>query len=173
MAEILTDVSEVRDWGLDQWERTLAGTPRDVLEGHLQEQMPHLSDDDIGRLLSYMERRRKEDPLLLDQPLTKDGQLLVARTGANLELALYVAHLTGAFPYTNLQARRKELQLAREDLPSVADPWTPLSHAFDSLEFDFLNSVSPEFAVALRKDGRLDSFPGVSPQGLDFSVRRG
>jgi len=158
MAEIMADTSDVRDWGLDEWERALAGVPRDALEVNLRERMPHLSDDEIEGMLSYMERRREEDPLLLDQPLTEEGQLLVARTGANLELALYIAHLTGAFPYTNLQARRKELQLAREDLPRAADPWTPLSQAFDSLEFEFLNSVSPEFAVSLRKDGRLDSF---------------
>lgn len=158
MAEILADTSDVQDWGLEEWERTLAGMPREALEASVRERMPHMSADEIEGMLAYMERRRKEDPLLLDQPPTEEGQVLVSRSGANLELALYVAHLTGAFPYTNLRGRRRELQLVRDQLPETAEPWTPLSQAFDSLDFEFLNDVSPDFAVDVRKDGRLESF---------------
>ena len=59
----------------------------------------------IADLLKHIEERRRTDPPYLDQPLGNHGEVLVSRTGMNLETGLYVARLTGAFPYTNVKAR--------------------------------------------------------------------
>lgn len=37
MAEILADPSDVGDWALEEWERTLAGMPPEALEASVRE----------------------------------------------------------------------------------------------------------------------------------------
>ena len=64
----------------------------------------------------------------------------------------------GAFPYTNRRLKWREILLLKEDLPDLARLWTPLTKAFQTLEFKFLNNVDAEFAVSLRADGRLSGF---------------
>jgi len=155
-AAILEDTSAVQAMVREDWERAFFRTPLGRIASDLRAKGK--SEDEIKDFLEYVERRRREDPLFLDQPPGPHGELLGQRSGANLETGLYVARLTGAFPYTNLKGRWTELMLSKDEPPESAQMWTPLSKAFDSLEFDFLNDVPPEFAVRLRQDGRLSSF---------------
>jgi|SRR5580692_8906299 hypothetical protein len=43
-------------------------------------------------------------------------------------------------------------------MSETARVWSPLTKAFQSLEFRFLNNVDPKFAQRIRDDGRLESF---------------
>jgi hypothetical protein len=123
----------------------------------------------IRDFIEFVNERRANDPLYLDQPLGPHGEILGQRTGANLETGLFTARLTGAFPYTNVKARWDELQLVKEELPPESDPWTQLSRAFDELEFEFLNDVPAGFAVRLRRDGRLESLRTL--KGTETRIR--
>jgi len=73
-------------------------------------------------------------------------------------MALYLCEMTGAFPYTNMKFRWKELQSVKEDLPPDAQIWTPLTQAFQDLDFKFLNNIDTAFACDIRKEGRLEGF---------------
>jgi hypothetical protein len=80
------------------------------------------------------------------------------RMGANLEMGLFLCQTMGAFPYTNVRFRWKEILGAADQLDSGAQVWTPLTNAFSNLDFKFLNNVDSNFAVAMRKEGRLEGF---------------
>lgn len=126
--------------------------------------------EDIGKVYTEAEKREffkiakaklRSDPIAWEGPLGADfrtGQLMPFRSGANLETALLICNLTGAFPYTNIHTKWRELTEAREQLTETARTWTPLTKAFQELEFRFLDNVNPEFAQSLRQDGRLESF---------------
>ena len=73
-------------------------------------------------------------------------------------MALYISQVTGAFPYTSLRMKWKELLSVAKELPEDAQVWSPLTKAFQELEFKFLDQVDSEFACSLRKDGRLEGF---------------
>jgi hypothetical protein len=121
--------------------------------------MPELTPTEIDELLKAIEQRRLSDPLALGVPdETSAGQYTVSRSGANLEMALYICGLTGAFPYTNIRRRWSELLTTAADFPESAKVWSPLSKAFRDLDFSFLNNVDSRFACEMRKDGRLESF---------------
>jgi len=47
---------------------------------------------------------------------------------------------------------------AHDELSETARVWSPLTKAFQSLDFRFLDNVDPRFAQAVRDDGRLQSF---------------
>jgi hypothetical protein len=106
-----------------------------------------------------MEKRRAENPLLPNDTLDNmPGQMTAMRMGANLEMGLFMCQTMGAFPYTNVKFRWKEILGAADQLDSGAQVWSPLTNAFGNLHFKFLNNVDSNFAVEMRKAGRLEGF---------------
>jgi hypothetical protein len=151
---------DIRDVSVEEeTKRMFMTAPLSFFERTARELNPDLSEAGVQELLIGVEASRKRDPLLLDETLEESGaQMMVFRSGANLETAIYLAQLTGAFPYTTLGFRWKELMSVRQDLPEAAQVWTPLTRAFQTLQFRFLDRVDPRFALRMRADGRLQSF---------------
>lgn len=121
--------------------------------------IPGISDEEVERILEYAALTRREDPLLIDDTLDKmPGQMTGTKTGANLEMGLYICQRIGAFPYTNLRFRWKEILGAGKELDPNAQVWSPLTKAFQQLDFRFLNRIDSKFAVEMRHEGRLAGF---------------
>jgi hypothetical protein len=134
-------------------------SPRDYLERTVREVDPDLPDDKIRSLLDSIEQERISDPLVLNETLDRmSGQMEMSHFGANLEMGMYICQATGAFPYTNLKFRWKEILNAREELDPTAQVWSPLTNAFQQLQFKFLDKVDSKFACSIRQDGRLEGF---------------
>ena len=132
-------------------------SPRHYLERMTRETNPEISEDEVRRLVDSMERERANDPLLPNDTLDRmPSQMMVSRMGANLEMGMYICHATGAFPYTNVKFRWDEILRARDKLDATAQIWSPLTNAFQQLEFKFLNRVDSQFACSIRQDGRLE-----------------
>lgn len=139
--------------------RSFLMAPRDYLERVTREATPGISDEQIQNVLSEIESERANDPLLLNETLDRiPGQMLAANMGANLEMGLYISELTGAFPYTNVKSRWKEILGARKKLDTTAEIWSPLTNAFQQLTFKFLDNVDSQFACTLRQEQRLEGF---------------
>lgn len=120
---------------------------------------PEITDQQVRDVLDYFKSKSEEDPLTLDESIIKaGGQLTTTRTGHNLDTTLYLSGLTGAFPYTNLKWKWRQLLSVGKELPEPAHTWSPLTKAFQDLEFTFLNKVDAKFACEMRADGRLESF---------------
>jgi hypothetical protein len=94
----------------------------------------------------------------LEQSLDREGQMVPHRAGANLQIALLICSETGAFPYTSMHTIWRHIIEARDELSETAHVWSPLTKAFQALDFRFLNNVDPRFAQSIREDGRLESF---------------
>ena len=131
--------------------------PNEVLIEKIREGNPNISEEEIAVLRNTLDDFRKNDPLFLGQKEFSSG-IVVGRAGVNLEMGLVLCHLAGAFPYTSMPLRWKELLDASDELPDIAKIWTPLSKSFAGLEFSFLDRVNSQFACNLRQDGRLESF---------------
>jgi hypothetical protein len=133
--------------------------PPEYLARKAKEAIPGISEKEITDLVAYMERRRAENPLLPNDTLDNmPGQMTAMRMGANLEMGLFMCQTMGAFPYTNVKFRWKEILGAADQLDSGAQVWSPLTNAFGNLDFKFLNNVDSNFAVEMRKEGRLEGF---------------
>ena len=119
-----------------------------------------MSDSDREALLDGVECDRASHPLLLNETMDNmSPQLCMTHTGANLEMGMYICQATGAFPYTNMRMRWKEiLSSAVPDLDPTAKLWSPLTNAFQQLRFKFLNNVDPKFVTTIRREGRLNGF---------------
>jgi hypothetical protein len=133
--------------------------PRDYMERMARKAIPGISDEDVQKLMAHIEQERADDPLLPNDTIDRiGGQMEAGRMGANLEMGLYICHATGAFPYTNVKFRWKEILGARQELDATAQVWSPLTSAFQQLKFKFLDNVDSKFACSIRQEGRLEGF---------------
>ncbi len=123
----------------------------------LRKANPKITEQEITDKLTQLKQFGEDDPLALEEAPDQIGnQLLVGRTGVNTEMSLYISEITGAFPYTSLQIKWRDLLRMGGELSATAKVWTPLTKAFQDLEFKFLNNVDSRFACAMRADGRLE-----------------
>lgn len=134
-------------------------SPPDYVARMAKQSIPEITDKEVADLVAYMEKARVDNPLLLNQTLDKmPDQLTAVRVGANLEMGLFLCQTMGAFPYTNVKFRWREILSAADKLDPSAQTWSPLTNAFGNLNFKFLNNVDSNFAVTMRKEGRLGGF---------------
>jgi len=134
-------------------------SPSSYIERKLRETNPGITDEEVKNTIAYVENRRAQDPLLPNDTLDKmPAQFTAFRMGANLEMGLFLCQTMGAFPYTNVKFRWREILKARSELGPSGQVWSPLTNAFSHLDFKFLENVDSKFAVTMRQEGRLEGF---------------
>ncbi len=139
--------------------RVFLTSPRSYVERTAREMDPNMSDEQIRQVADFVEAERARDPFLTGETIDKmPTQMLATRTGANLEMGMYICQAMGAFPYTNLRFRWNEILSAKQQFDSTMEIWSPLTNAFQQLHFKFLDKVNPRFAYSMREDGRLEGF---------------
>jgi hypothetical protein len=142
-----------------QMMRKLLACPPDYIERTYRKMDPSATDEQVSLLVKYAEEERKRDPFLMEGTMDKlPGQFMTTRTGASLEMGLYICQAIGSFPYTNFRYRWNEILSAREGFDPTMETWTPLTKAFQSLDFKFLDRVDAKFAFEMRKEERLGGF---------------
>lgn len=73
-------------------------------------------------------------------------------------MGLFLCQTIGAFPYTNVKFRWREILKAGSELGPSGQVWSPLTNAFSNLNFKFLENVDSKFTVTMRQEGRLEGF---------------
>ena len=153
------DYEEYKPYAYDDFKRDFYRLPKEALSYKLKEMDSNLSDEKIKDVLEYIDKQKKQDFLYLDQPIQNgESQMNIFRTGVNLEMAMYIAQITGAYLYTDLSFRWKEILSASKKKLFGRELWSPLTKTFQNLDFKFLNKIDSNFACSLRKDGRLENF---------------
>lgn len=109
-------------------------------------------------LLAYVHQRRALDPDFLE-PIGPDtgGQLHIVSSGASYNIACMISELTGSYLVTDLHVKWKEIELDRRGRGEEVDAWSPFAKAMQDASLKYLDDVSLEDALAVRKDGRLES----------------
>lgn len=97
----------------DDFQRSLSQLPSDVLRSMAKRSSPDLADSDLDRFVADMRKQQQRDPLALLQPLPRGeggAQLMTVRS-VNLEVAMFIAQLTGAVIVTDIKALWEHLHL--------------------------------------------------------------
>ncbi len=109
-------------------------------------------------LLGYIHQLRAADPDFLE-PLGPDsgGQLQMVGTGASYNIACMISELTGSYLVTDLHVKWKEIEIDRRGRAEEVDAWSPFAKAMQDASLKYLDDVSLEDALTIRKDGRLEN----------------
>lgn len=152
-------VEEMRERHTNSWKfRDLVlSMPDDALLARLQQ------TDKDGKVkaedfLAYVHACRASDPNFLE-PLAPNagGQLHMVTSGASYNIACIVSELTGSYLLTDLHVKWKEIEFDRRGRADEVDAWSPFAKAMQEAKLKYLDDVSLEDALSLRKDGRLES----------------
>jgi len=148
----------VAEEGKMEFERMYRRIPEEALRRKLKNFKPGITQNEIDRTVEYMLEQRRNDPLLLDEEMSSEAEMKIKRMGANLELGLYLGQVTGSYLYTNRMFQSTEIMTAGQQTTDDSDVWSPLTQAFQTLDFTFLNNVDAGFAYKLKEEGRLGGF---------------
>lgn len=116
----------------------------------------------VEQFLEHIHAQRDRDPNFLEPvgPNSASGQLHMMSTGANYEIARLTASLTHSYLVTDIYVRWREIELDRQSHSAENKAWAPFAKALQDAPLKYLNEMSLETALILRKEGRLESFRG-------------
>jgi hypothetical protein len=136
------EYDEMRWLAQEDAERSMKRMPDEFWLAKLRQSKPGISDDEAAQAVDYMRRQQEHDPFALLQPMREGraGQLLMMR-GVNLEIALFVAQVTGAVIVTDVSAMWRQLHAHTRAAASGRDASTN----FEPLRFTA--SLHPAMAV--------------------------
>lgn len=145
---------------LDMYDQLLLGVPDENLADNIKSLMPEMPNSvavDLGRIVANSRRGRYDlpDPAKM---AGLSGQFLLQRGGFDIITSALLCSKLNAFPFAEEQARLKLMDKLYNERNPVAELWTPVAGAFAASTLGFLNQVEPDFAIGLRKDGRLHGF---------------
>ena len=141
----------------DDFRRQTLRMPVDQLRRKLLASEPNIDPELLERTIEYAKETLASDRFALLQPLPtseEGGELQVFRS-MNLELALFLAHLTGSAIYTDEAACWRQLH---EHTSATGDPeqlsqWAPLIEKLESLEVTI--ESNPYINWEIRNSGKL------------------
>jgi len=121
----------------------------------------HISEDNglsAEDFIKYVRRERENDPDFLE-PIgpSMQNQMHMISTGANYDVARMISDFTNSYLVTDIHSKWKEIETDRDKLNTKSQVWSPIAKAFQESSLCFLNNVGLPEALALRKEGRLDS----------------
>lgn len=129
--------------------RSMRRMPDEFWLAMLRQSDPRISDEEAAQVVDFMRRQQEHDPFALLQPMVegRTGQLLMMRA-VNLEVALFVAQITGAVIVTDVSAMWRQLHAHTRAAAAGSDT---------SNELCFTASLDPGSAVEVTEFSESES----------------
>lgn len=140
------DMRQFKYLSEDDFNRSFCRLPEEALRRHLRQVDPEMKDEMIEQVLVLMKKQYEEDPLALLQPMEPghdNAQLKIVK-GFNLEIALFLAGLTGAFVYTDTLVYWRHLHehTRAGSTPQTNAFWSPVTDAIKAIIFPMQYDVN-------------------------------
>jgi len=130
----------------DDLKRSFGRLPEQSQRRQLRQVDPDMKDEMIEQVLALMKKQHEEDPLALLQPMEpgQDNAQLKIIKGFNLEIALFLAGLTGSFVYTDtlLHWRHLHDHTRAGSTPQTNASWSPMTDAIKAIMFPIQHDVN-------------------------------
>ncbi|MFC1652835.1 DUF4238 domain-containing protein [Planctomycetota bacterium] len=134
-------------------------TPNNHIIRRIKELHKDIKEDEIKEILSHIERMKASDASEYLPSIDKTGpQLLVESFGLNLETLLYVSQLTGSIPFTHLNVRDWEINLAANKREESDSLWTDLSEYISSKSIKIMSFAHGDWIADLQSKGNMRSY---------------
>lgn len=133
----------------DDFERSMLQCSDDSLRRLIRKSSSQIEDQQLESILKYMKRKKEADPLaLLQGPLGRSGEMMMMR-GVSVPIALFLANLVGAMPYTDLNSWLGNLKDFAVD-PDDKEAENLSSIALSLRSSQLIFETNPEFALQTR-----------------------
>ena len=156
---------------IERWTLRLS---EDQQRHRIRESQPGITPELLERTIKYMKEKLLSDPLALLQRVSAgSGSEITVFRGMNLELGLFVAHLTGAAVYTDELAHWRQLHEHTSVAKTVGQQvqWSSLVEKLRSLQI--LIETGPTVVLEARKAGKLGRMRRVFRRIWNSALIRG
>ena len=150
--------------------------PRDA-EAILRSMFHDVPDEFVQLTKQILETEFQKNPIRYLWSGNKSStSIMKFGAGNNLQATLLTADLCGSYILLGEDQYRNQFDRAlKRGEKNIDEPLTQLSRAFSEVEFQFLNAVSLDFALNIRRDGRMSElrnylikvFDDISALNLD------
>lgn len=145
--ELMAEHEEIM---FEKFKTSMLGMPKEILEKTIEGAFPKYTKPQIKQLAFELKQYEKTLPLFVDFGETKPGNLMVSKSGGNIEMVDAICHLTGAHSYSTQKFVKKQLEL-RGTNPF----WTKFGILYSGLDLTYLNNVETNFALSIREEERI------------------
>jgi hypothetical protein len=146
---------DVRELAEDDFRRSMFRLSNSSLKHMIEKHASELDQTEVDGVLAYMKAMHAKDPLALLQPVDPDGELYMTR-GISLEVALFIAQLTGSAIYTDLDEYWSQLHTHAIASGTSADSrCAPVAQALRAVKF--IVDGNPNTVRQIRWDRRWDT----------------
>ncbi|MHB1350290.1 MAG: DUF4238 domain-containing protein [Desulfobulbaceae bacterium] len=132
------DMRQFKYLNEDDFKRSFRRLPKDAQYLQLRHVDPEIKDEMIEQVLELMKKQHEEDPFALMQPIEpgQDNAQLKIIKGFNLEIALFLAGLTGSFVYTDVLLHWRHLhEHTIGSIPQAKASLTAVTEAIKAIMF--------------------------------------
>lgn len=121
--------------------------------------------------IEYIKNRRDNDPDFLE-PMGPENreQLHMMFAGGTYEVAKLTAQLSGSYLFTDLQARWALIEKDRAEHSAPNKAWSPFAKSVQNAKLNYLNNLDLNYALQLRKEGRLEGVRSVMTEAWKKSA---
>lgn len=149
----------------DDHRRLMLQLPDASLESLMRQHMPEATNRQVEQVIAHIKSEATADPYALLQPLEpgEAGAQLLCMKGYNLESAMYLASLTGACIYTDIEAHWQQLHMhAVSGDRSPNSAWKPVVDTLRDVSFPI--EMNANTLLNALQDARFASFRPVLRQ---------
>lgn len=149
------DAEKFENLARDDLRRSLSRLPENALRQHIRDHLPETASKDVDQVIAHMKAELAADPYALLQPIElgeQSGQLQIIK-GYGLEVAMYLASLTGSVIYTDLSAHWQQLHRHTSASQTAMDSaWKPVVDSWQEISFPI--DINVETAFLARRTGK-------------------
>jgi hypothetical protein len=109
--------------------------------------------DEIDAFMRYRERKKRSHPYYTER---RENEMLVTTLGECYGMTRRVADVSGAFLLTDNRVRWKMIEIDRREVGVNESAWEPFAAAMQTAQLKYLDDISLEGCLKLRKDGLLE-----------------
>jgi len=132
--------------------------PNEILRERIRELYPNLGIRNVDDIMEHIGEIKENHPYIVPAEIREypQNEFRIMRSGASFDMAKSITDITGSHFVTDLPYKWKEIEIERSRLTSNQELWSPFSKAFKDVKIKYLENVSLEYALRLRKENRLD-----------------
>lgn len=112
--------------------------------------------------LAYINAQRDRDPDFLEPMGSENNaQLHMMFSGGTYEVAKLTSQMSGSYLFTDLKVRWAMIERDRAAHSAPSKVWSPFAKSVQDASLHYLNNLNLDFALRLRKEGRLEGVRSV------------
>lgn len=152
----LNDPDIIKD-GMEAAEKIFLRIPQSAIEPWVRSHFSNDTEADQARWVEFIKKWKAESRFTLNSPHTPNAEFHWKILGAPTDVGILLGEKSGSYLYTDYSVQWEQI-LKHSSNTEEPELWSPITKAFQELDFKFLDKIKPEYAADIVAENRLPLF---------------